>query len=130
KNPGSKVIIFSEFLCALDAAEVMIEDVLGHDLIVRYDGTMNEKHRKAMRTTFEEDASKRIFLVTIKSSGEGLSMTAADTVIHLSRTWSPAVREQGNCRAIRDGQTRDVLVLDFHSHHSIERKVKATQVRK
>jgi hypothetical protein len=45
-----------------------------------------------------------------KAAGTGLTLTAANHVIHLSRWWNPAVEEQCNDRVHRIGQTRPVTV--------------------
>ena len=45
-----------------------------------------------------------------KAAGTGLTLTAANHVIHLSRWWNPAVEEQCNDRVHRIGQTSEVSV--------------------
>ncbi|WP_372441240.1 hypothetical protein [Microvirga arvi] len=40
----------------------------------------------------------------------GLTITAANQVIHLSRRWNPAVEDQCNDRAFRIGQTKPVTI--------------------
>src|SRR5690606_34993763 len=49
-------------------------------------------------------------ILSPKAGGVGLTLTAANHVIHLSRWWNPAVEDQATDRVFRIGQTRDVHV--------------------
>ena len=51
-----------------------------------------------------------LLLLSPKAAGVGLTITAANHVLHLSRWWNPAVEDQCNDRAYRIGQTRDVTI--------------------
>lgn len=51
-----------------------------------------------------------VMLLSPKAGGVGLTLTAANHVIHLSRWWNPAVEDQCSDRAHRIGQTRDVHI--------------------
>lgn len=51
-----------------------------------------------------------LLLLSPKAAGIGLTITAANHVIHLSRWWNPAVEDQCNDRVYRIGQTRPVTV--------------------
>lgn len=50
----------------------------------------------------------------------GLTLTAANNVIHLERWWYPAVEDQCNDRAYRIGQTRDVNIYTPISKHPVD----------
>ncbi len=49
-------------------------------------------------------------ILSPKAGGVGLTITAANHVVHLSRWWNPAVEDQATDRVFRIGQTRDVHV--------------------
>ena len=51
-----------------------------------------------------------VMILSPKAGGVGLTITAANHVIHLSRWWNPAVEDQATDRVYRIGQTRDVHV--------------------
>ena len=51
-----------------------------------------------------------VLILSPKAAGTGLTLTAANHVIHLSRWWNPAVEEQCNDRTHRIGQNREVSV--------------------
>lgn len=51
-----------------------------------------------------------LLVLSPKAAGIGLTITAANHVIHLSRWWNPAVEDQCNDRCYRIGQTKPVTV--------------------
>ena len=51
-----------------------------------------------------------LLILSPKAAGIGLTITAANHVVHLSRWWNPAVEDQCNDRAFRIGQTKDVTI--------------------
>ncbi|MFB0913068.1 MAG: C-terminal helicase domain-containing protein, partial [Glaciecola sp.] len=51
-----------------------------------------------------------LLLLSPKAAGVGLTLTAANHVIHLSRWWNPAVEDQCTDRTYRIGQTKPVTV--------------------
>src|SRR5690606_22193947 len=51
-----------------------------------------------------------LLVLSPKAAGVGLTITAANHVIHLSRWWNPAVEAQCNDRVYRIGQEKPVTV--------------------
>lgn len=51
-----------------------------------------------------------LLVLSPRAAGVGLTITAANHVLHLSRWWNPAVEDQCNDRAYRIGATRDVII--------------------
>lgn len=51
-----------------------------------------------------------VMVLSPRAGGVGLTLTAANHVVHLSRWWNPAVEDQCTGRVLRIGQTRPVLV--------------------
>lgn len=51
-----------------------------------------------------------VMILSPKAGGVGLTITAANHVIHLSRWWNPAVEDQATDRVYRIGQTKPVTV--------------------
>lgn len=51
-----------------------------------------------------------LLVLSPKAAGIGLTITAANHVVHLSRWWNPAVEDQCNDRVYRIGQTKPVTV--------------------
>jgi SNF2 family DNA or RNA helicase len=60
-----------------------------------------------------------VLLLSPKAAGVGLTLTAANNVIHLTRWWNPAVEDQCTDRAYRIGQTQDVNVYYPRALHPV-----------
>lgn len=126
----NKALVFSEFLCHLDAAEVALksQDVQ----VLRFDGTMDKKTRARHLEKFEAISNRthRVLLVTSRSGGVGIEMKAAGHVYHLSRPWNAALMEQCSSRTIRTGQDKDVQVFVYHAEASMDEKSRLIIERK
>lgn len=59
-----------------------------------------------------------VIILSPKAAGVGLTLTAANHVVHLSRWWNPAVEDQCTDRVYRLGQHRDVHVYYPLAEHS------------
>jgi hypothetical protein len=79
--------------------------------------------RQDMVSAFQSSsASFDVLILSPKAGGVGLTITAANNVIHLSRWWNPAVEDQATDRAYRIGQTRPVTIhipMAIHPDESI-----------
>jgi SNF2 family DNA or RNA helicase len=62
-------------------------------------------------------------LLSLKAGGTGLTLTAANHVVHLDRWWNPAVENQATDRAFRIGQRRRVQVRKFVCTGTLEEKI-------
>ncbi len=81
--------------------------------------------RKALVKTFQEDERAPFFVLSLKAGGSGLTLTAANHVVHFDRWWNPAVENQATDRAFRIGQRRNVLVHKFVCRGTIEERIDA-----
>lgn len=116
---GEKALIFCESLAmqALLAVEIARRYRLPHP-VARINGGVAGDHRQRAVDAFQ--AGPRGFdamILSPKAGGVGLTLTAANHVIHLSRWWNPAVEDQATDRAFRIGQTRDVHVYLPQAEH-------------
>lgn len=116
---GEKVIIFTLWVKMQDALQL----VIGQRYNVRpeiLNGATNLKGRAFVQTIVEEFSAKDGFNVLIaspKAAGTGLTITAANHVIHYGRWWNPASEDQATDRVHRKGQTKDVFVYIPFLHH-------------
>ncbi len=87
---------------------------------MRINGSVPGPKRQDMVRAFQEDAHRfGVMILSPKAGGVGLTLTAANHVIHLSRWWNPAVEDQATDRVFRIGQTRKVYVhLPLAAHPS------------
>ncbi|WP_416592887.1 SNF2-related protein [Micromonospora sp. LOL_021] len=66
-----------------------------------------------------------LFVLSLKAGGTGLTLTAANHVVHVDRWWNPAVEDQATDRAFRIGQRRAVQVRKFVCAGTLEEKIAA-----
>jgi ATP-dependent DNA helicase len=140
---GHKVLIFSQFKIGLDIIEVCsyinIYGPYAHWFvkdwavefkgwpICRIDGETDAVQRREEMHRFQTggDApdAPRLFLLTTRAGGQGINLTAADTVIFYDQDWNPQMDAQAADRAHRIGQTRPVLIFRLVSKHTIEARI-------
>lgn len=112
KAKGEKALIFCESIAmqAVLAAELRRRYGLDHD-VQRIHGGITGDARKTSVDTFQRGGQGfDVMILSPKAGGVGLTLTAANHVIHLSRWWNPAVEDQATDRVFRIGQSRDVHV--------------------
>lgn len=73
-------------------------------------GEVGTEARQARVEAFQRERGFDVMLLSPKAGGVGLTLTAANHVIHLSRWWNPAVEDQCSDRVYRIGQTRNVHI--------------------
>ena len=74
-------------------------------------GAVSGKERQKRVNEFQElEEGFNAMILSPKAGGVGLTLTAANNVIHLQRWWNPAVEDQCTDRVFRIGQTKDVNV--------------------
>ncbi|RME93604.1 MAG: DEAD/DEAH box helicase, partial [Candidatus Hydrogenedentota bacterium] len=95
----------------------------------RLDGSTTIKRRKKMVDAFQK-GERPVFLISLRAGGSALTLTKADTVIHLDPWWNPAVENQATDRAHRIGQDKPVFVYKIISKGTLEEKVLQLQEKK
>ncbi len=77
-------------------------------------GSTPVSRRKEITDRFQrhndQDEGFDVLVLGPRAAGTGLTLTAANHVIHLTRWWNPAVEAQCNDRTHRIGQTRPVTI--------------------
>lgn len=125
---GEKTIIFSQFTSLLDLLEVpLARNGWNH---ARFDGSMNLKERNAAVTTFTNDPSCKVMLVSLKAGNSGLNLVAASHIIMFDPFWNPYIEDQAVDRAHRIGQVRDVFVHRLLIENTVEDRIVTLQDQK
>lgn len=106
-----------------------IGDALRQERIEYVELTGSTQDRKTPVDRFQNGAVQ-VFLISLRAGGSGLTLTAADTVIHYDPWWNPQVENQATDRAYRIGQDKPVFVYKLIVSGSIEEKILALQERK
>jgi SNF2 family DNA or RNA helicase len=86
-------------------------------------GQVSTEARQERVNAFQRDKGFDVMLLSPKAGGVGLTLTAANHVIHLSRWWNPAVEDQATDRAFRIGQKKNVFVHKFITIGSLEERI-------
>jgi SNF2 family DNA or RNA helicase len=73
--------------------------------------------RQGMIDVFQAEKGFGIIIMSPVAAGVGLTVTAANHVIHFEREWNPAKEAQATDRVYRIGQTKDVHVWIPIVHH-------------
>ncbi|WP_420419743.1 DEAD/DEAH box helicase [Pacificispira sp.] len=114
KARGERALVFVESLdVQLWFAElVRIEFDLPRVDIINGSTPVSRRHEitKRFQRHLDADEGFDVLVMGPRAAGTGLTLTAANHVIHLTRWWNPAVEEQCNDRTHRIGQTRPVTV--------------------
>lgn len=123
---GHKILVFSSFVKHLNLyADAMRRENMKFSML-----TGSTVNREAVVNEFQDDPSKKVFLISLKAGGVGLNLTAADYVFILDPWWNPAAEMQAMNRAHRIGQDKNVFVFRYISAESIEEKIIMLQERK
>lgn len=118
RERSEKALVFTLWTAMQDLLARVIESELGIERVRIINGDTNQQGRA--QKYLDELEAKRGFDVLILSplaAGTGLTITAANHVIHYGRWWNPAKEDQATDRAYRIGQTRDVHVHYPVLHH-------------
>jgi superfamily II DNA or RNA helicase len=126
-SEGRRVLVFSQFTQALSLIETEL-DALQLPWLALTGRTPVAQRGEVVRRF--QAGEVPLLLVSLKAGGQGLNLTAADTVIHLDPWWNPAVEAQATARAHRIGQTQPVFVYKLIAEGSIEERMLALQSRK
>lgn len=108
---GDKALLFVESLSMQSflIGALRRRFALSDDPLV-INGAIAGRIRKQRVDMFQQRARFDVMVLSPRAGGVGLTLTAANHVIHLSRWWNPAVEDQCTDRAHRIGQKRQVHV--------------------
>ena len=110
---GEKALVFLESLDLQEADQLplLLKRRYGMPrLPMVINGQVATSARQERVDAFQRESGFDVMLLSPKAGGVGLTLTAANHVIHLSRWWNPAVEDQCSDRVYRIGQTRPVHI--------------------
>jgi len=121
-----KILVFANYLNALDCiAEDLEKDGIKYLLM-----TGATRDRKLLVEQFQEDESCKVFLMTLKTGGIGLNLTAADYIFIFDPWWNKAAENQAIDRTHRIGQDKTVFAYKLITRGTIEEKILQLQEKK
>ncbi|MFF5217544.1 SNF2-related protein [Micromonospora sp. NPDC000442] len=121
---GEKALLFTQFAEFGGMLRGHLSARFGREVLFLHGG-VGKADRDAMVTRFQSAGGPALFVLSLKAGGTGLTLTAANHVVHVDRWWNPAVEDQATDRAFRIGQRRRVQVRKFVCAGTVEEKVAA-----
>lgn len=119
---GDKALLFTQYTEFAAMLRPHLSARFDTEVLYLHGGTP-KKRRDEMVARFQSDDGPSVFLLSLKAGGTGLTLTAANHVIHLDRWWNPAVEDQATDRAFRIGQKRSVQVRKFVCPGTVEERI-------
>ncbi len=116
---GHKCLLFANFLGALETLSADLNDAGINHLVM----TGATRDREKLVRRFQTDDSVQVFLMTLKTGGVGLNLTAADYVFIYDPWWNLAAENQAVDRTHRIGQKSTVFTYKLVTRNSIEEKI-------
>ena len=121
-----KVLVFTNYLNSLDGIAKKLEK----SNIKYLKMTGETKDRESLVKKFQKNGRYKVFLMTLKTGGVGLNLTAADTIFIHDPWWNKTVESQAVDRAYRLGQDRKVFAYKLILKDTIEEKILQLQEEK
>ncbi|MEG2437213.1 MAG: SNF2-related protein [Cetobacterium sp.] len=123
---GHKVLIFTNYIKSIES----ITSDLKKRGIKYLEMTGATKDRQGLVDLFQKDNKYKVFVMTLKTGGVGLNLTAADTIFIYDPWWNKTVENQAVDRAYRLGQDRTVFSYKLILKDTIEEKILKLQESK
>ena len=115
-----KAVVFTQYLGE------GLEKLRGHLErygVVEFKGGMTDTNKARAIRQFQEDPDIRVFLGTVKTAGEGITLHRGNYVIHFDHWWNPAVAWQAEDRVHRKGQAKQVNVYSYWMEGTVEERI-------
>ncbi|MBR8700182.1 hypothetical protein IX317_000432 [Fusobacterium sp. DD29] len=123
---GHKVLVFTNYINSINS---ICED-LDRNGIKYLSMSGSTKDRQLLVDKFQKDSKYKVFVMTLKTGGVGLNLTAADTIFIYDPWWNKTVENQAIDRAYRLGQDRTVFSYKLILKDTIEEKILQLQESK
>ena len=123
---GEKALLFTQYAEFGALLRGHLAGRFGREVLFLHGGVAKpDRDEMVARFQVGDAASPPIFVLSLKAGGTGLTLTAANHVVHVDRWWNPAVEDQATDRAFRIGQRRTVQVRKFVCAGTVEEKIAA-----
>ena len=119
-----KMLVFTQYREMTGPLADYLATVFGREGLVLHGGTPVATRGKLVKA-FQDPLGPPFFVLSVKAAGTGLTLTAANHVVHFDRWWNPAVENQASDRAYRIGQKRNVLIHKFVTPGTLEERIDA-----
>jgi non-specific serine/threonine protein kinase len=119
-----RALLFTQYATFGAMLQAHLARRFGREVLFLHGGVA-QPDRDALVARFQEVSrtSPPLLIASLKTGGTGLTLTAANHVIHVDRWWNPAVEDQATDRAYRIGQDRTVQVRKLVCVGTVEERV-------
>jgi len=124
ESMDEKLVVFSCFERYIHLLSLMYPDAL----VVTGEVKPDERAKRVKE--FQEDPSKKLFFGTIQTAGEGITLTAASTVVMMDRWWNEPSNSQATDRLHRIGQVSAVEIIIPINENSVDESLDEILQRK
>jgi SNF2 family DNA or RNA helicase len=107
EHPDEKSLIFCQFCGEMNYIQ---NELATSSQVFRIDGSVPRDERVNQIEGFKKAAAGAVFIIQIKSGGQGLNLQGATRVYITAPAWNPATELQAIGRSHRTGQTKPVYV--------------------
>ena len=121
-SADGRVLVFTQYAAFGHMLRDYLQDLIGVEVPFLH-GQTPKAQRDKMVVDFQRAAGPPVMVLSLKAGGTGLTLTRANTVIHMDRWWNPAVENQATDRAFRIGQNRQVQVYKMVTAGTIEERI-------
>ncbi|HXB92254.1 MAG TPA: DEAD/DEAH box helicase, partial [Puia sp.] len=130
ENTGDhKCLVFSQFTSMLHLIREALDE-RGIEYLYLDGGVPAAARKRSVEEWQDEGSAARVFLISLKAGGVGLTLTAADYVYLVDPWWNPAVEQQAIDRTHRIGQVKKVFAYRMICKDSVEEKILQLQEKK
>ena len=119
---GDSTLIFTQFTQMGTLLQKYLSKRFEREVLFMHGGIPQQK-RQELVDRFQSPDGPSIFVLTVKTGGTGLNLTAATHVFHYDRWWNPAVENQATDRAYRIGQKKNVQVHKLIAIGTLEDRI-------
>ena len=118
---GAKFLIFAHHKTVIDEIQKYLQQKkIGH---VRIDGKVSQEARHERVKAFQEDSKVRCAVLSIMAASQGLTLTAASTIVFAELTWTPSILNQAEDRAHRIGQKNSVNIYYMNGRGTVDDQI-------
>ena len=118
-SSGHKILIFTNFLDTVERLSADLSEMgIGYVSM-----TGSAKDRAGIVERFQNDPATKVFIMTLKTGGVGLNLTAADYAFITDPWWNAAAEDQAMSRMHRMGQKNPVFCFRLIAKGTIEEKI-------